>query len=89
MRKFLLSAEQEEDPGTLTLAPVTFTFNSSTGEATGIFSYRKIDSPTTLTENIEENVGDMLQSNYIIIRDRNYPTATGHIVGWDQDNKEQ
>ena len=88
MRKFLLTAAQEEDPGTLTLAPATFTFNSGTGEATGIFCYRKIDSPTTLTENIEENVGDMLQSNYIIIRDRNYPTATGHIVGWSQDNKE-
>ena len=31
---------------------------------------------------IEEDVGDMLRSNYIIIQDRNYPTVDGKIVGW-------
>lgn len=37
--------------------------------------------------NATENVGDMLQSNNIIIYDRNYPTVNGNIIGW-QDNTE-
>ena len=31
---------------------------------------------------IEEDVGDMLRSNYIIIQDKNYPNSNGKIVGW-------
>jgi hypothetical protein len=30
----------------------------------------------------------MLRSNYIIIRDRNYPTELGSIVKWEENNKQ-
>ena len=77
--------------------PMTFTFNSETGEAKGIFSYRTVTNSTVsdwstygnLSLNQEEDVGDMLRSNYIIIRDRNYPTATGAIQSWTVNGKEQ
>ena len=32
-----------------------------------------------------EDVGDMLQSNNVIIYDRNYPTDTGSIEGWSNN----
>jgi hypothetical protein len=34
----------------------------------------------------EEDIGDMLQSNYLIIKDRNYPTESGKIVKWEDTN---
>lgn len=72
-----------------TIQPITFTFNSETGEATGLFKYRLVDSPSNVISTpVEEDVGDMLRSNYIIIRDRNYPTSNGSIVKWTIDNKE-
>ena len=64
--------------------PVTFTFNSKTGQAIGSFSY--YDDNMNLIENQEEDVGDMLRSNYIIIQDRNYPTSDGIIEGWSDAN---
>lgn len=80
------------------LFPMTFTFNSETGEATGAFKYRQVNGETpsdwssygTIPEkNQEEDVGDMLRSNYIIIRDRNYPTKNGSIVSWEANGKTQ
>lgn len=74
---------------------MSFVFNSETGEAIGTFSYRVPDrtipertedwkSYGTLKENIVEDVGDMLRSNYIIIQDRNYPDIEqGSIVKWN------
>ena len=66
--------------------PITFTFDSKTGAATGIFSYRRSTGDTlndyAIVENKEEDVGDMLYSNYIIIRDRNYPSSDGKILAW-------
>lgn len=57
-----------------------FEFNSETGAAKGTFSYNILTSGTpTLTE-VEENVGDMLRSNYLFIRERNYPTTNGKFV---------
>ena len=65
----------------------TFIFNSETGEAKGTFKYRLVTSPNNLST-IEENVGDMLRSNYITIRDRNYPNKDGEFVSWTIDHKE-
>ena len=78
--------------------PVTFSFNSETGEAIGYFKYRQVT--TEVPENEEawesygnilltpeaEDVGDMLRSNYIIIQDRNYPSSDGKILGWANTN---
>jgi ribosomal protein L4 len=34
----------------------------------------------------KEDVGDMLRSNHIIIRDRNYPNTDGRLVTWSNVN---
>ena len=83
---------QDDEPE---LLPATFTFNSETGAAIGEFSYRTFSSGAnadtvwkdfgTVLSNQEEDVGDMLQSNNVIIYDRNYPTDTGSIEGWSNN----
>lgn len=67
------------------IEPATFIFNSETGEAKGIFKYHTDENKLST---MEENVGDMLRSNYITIRDRNYPNEDGAIVGWTVAHKE-
>ena len=73
------------------LFPITLTFNSKTGEAIGYAKYNKMISVPENIENLsnsietvesEENIGDMLKSNYIIIKERNYPNDQGYIVKW-------
>lgn len=71
-----------------------FEFNSEIGKSTAKFLYRNIEnlsSITTLEEynaaevvynTIEEDVSDMLKSDYIIIKDRNHPNSNGDIVAW-------
>ena len=65
-----------------------FTFNSETGEAIGQLKYRTLTSDGSSNSFTlqTEDVGDMLRSNYIIIRDRNYPTADGFITAWENYN---
>jgi len=60
---------------------VTFRFNSENGEAIGIFKNASGE------KTFEEDVGDMLRSNYIILRDRNHPTMDGYISGWTENDK--
>jgi len=79
------------------MLPGTFVFNSETGEATGTINIRLIisDIPEndaawssygTINE-IKENVGDMVRSDYLIIEDKNYPDENGNIVSWrDSDD---
>lgn len=73
-----------------TIQPVTFTFNSETGEALGTFSYQVIqNNGSTVLTTVTEDVGDMLRSNYIILRDRNQPNAAhGTISAWTSGHKE-
>lgn len=78
--------------------PASFSFNSKTGEAYGIFSYNK--SPTMSYNNgtlsvtgatevpaQRENVGDMVKSSYIKLTDRNYMTSDFKINYWNDNNK--
>ena len=82
MKSFLM-----EDQTTVT--DMTFSFNSKTGQAIGQFSYRtSLNSTQNELISVKEDVGDMLRSNYIILRDRNYPTQNGVINGWTENNKE-
>lgn len=74
----------------------TFTFNSEIGSSIGKFKYRIANSNIPSTDaqwktygtvnneikETEEDVGDMLRSNYIIIRDRNYATTSGRVTQW-------
>ena len=83
----------------------SFIFNSQTGMAKGTFTYRsvpEINAPDIYSDEswasygatnlvtATEDVGDMLRSNYIIIRDRNYPTSEGKVEKWQNvDGKRQ
>ena len=35
----------------------------------------------------EEDVGDMIRSNYLVIEDQNYPTEDGHIIAWNSNSE--
>lgn len=97
MQFFLCDATENPAP-----LPVTFTFNSEIGTATGQFQYRTVTSnlpsggevwKTYGTNNgeipiKEEDVGDMLRSNYIIIRDRNRATVSGRVSQWNGSTEE-
>lgn len=37
---------------------------------------------------IKEDIGDMIRSNYLMIKERNYPTENGRIVKWENDHPE-
>lgn len=68
-----------------TSIPMTFTFNSKTGEATGSFSIKILQTVTDTIDNVDyqtkvENVGDMVCSNYLIIEGRNYLNPEGEII---------
>lgn len=70
----------------------TYVFNSETGKAIGTFSYRQYDAagsgtPSyTIVRDIEEDVGDMIRSKYLIITDRNHPNSEGRIVARTLDS---
>lgn len=67
---------------------VEVTLNGKTGEATGIFHYY---DPTKTTENnvtIEENVGDMFSSNYLLLRDRNVFDEQMQVSAWTDNHKD-
>ena len=52
-------------------------------KATGDSDNNGYDNSFTLIENLhEEDVGDMVRSNYLSIEDRNYPDANGNIMHW-------
>lgn len=57
-------------------AKVTFIINSKTGEAIGIFT---VNTGSEYKE-IEQNVGDMIRSDYLIIEGRNYLNSDGGIT---------
>ena len=68
-----------------TSTPMTFTFNSKTGEAIGSFSIKIFQLATDNINNVsyqikEENVGDMVCSDYLTIEGRNYLNSDGAIV---------
>lgn len=91
MKYFLYDIEESDK-----LLSSTFKIDCKTGRATGIIGYRLVDlttNPSTsgienwgTINTSEEDVGDMIKSNYLKIEDRNYPNENGQIVAWsDQD----
>ena len=82
MKNFLMNGN--EGP-----ALATFTFNSETGAAIGIFGYKTIVDGAEVFTQATEDVGDMLRSNYIVIRERNYPDKKlGVVTAWQNNNDE-
>lgn len=78
------------------LLKAKFTINSKTGRAIGKIQYRIPNSsvPSSsgwlsygIINNQEEDVGDMIRSNYLIIEDQNFPTEDGYIVAWESSTE--
>lgn len=63
-----------------------FVIDSKTGESVGTFMFRNDDNETV--SEITENIQDMLLSNNLIIKDRNYFNDDGQVVQW-QPNSEK
>lgn len=63
------------------ISPVNFKINCETGETTGIFNYY-YDGKFIETE---EQVGDMIRSNYIKLEEKNSP-INGYVVPWSQEH---
>lgn len=94
--KFFLYDEEGEN-----LSSSTIKINCKTGKAVGRIGYRTIGTiDDSFYENseedifktwgksyeYEEDVGDMIRSNYLKIEDRNYPNENGQIVAWEDTN---
>lgn len=62
------------------LAPATFIINSKTGQATGIFTIKVFEENSEKTRIIEENVGDMIRSDYLIIDYKTLLDKAGQMV---------
>ena len=77
MKRFLTSDN-------VTLLPATFTINNKTGQIIAKLQYREPSDEIVIKE---EDVGDMIYFNDLIIEDRNYPTENGEITGWSNNQK--
>lgn len=60
-----------------TTKSATFSFNSKTGEVIGIFT---INNGNNANLSITMSCGDMMRSEFIKLKDRNYPNANGNIT---------
>ena len=60
--------------------PVTFIIDSKTGETIGQYSINTHTAVDLYYEIIEENIGDMIRSDYLIIEGRNYLNSNGALT---------
>lgn len=78
---------------------LSVTLNSKTGEATGIFYYHDpVNNENNINEylldpknngaKLEENVGDMFSSNYLLLRDRNVFDEQMQVSAWTDNHKD-
>ena len=68
------------DENTGEVQSVTCKFDSKTGEAIAFYHIHNLEGNGYI--DIEENVGDMVKSNYLIIDGRCYPNSKGWIQKW-------
>lgn len=96
MSYFLYGMSNEEN--SYSLLKMQLRFNSQYGEAIGNISYRHPYVSSDPAEwddwkdfgevkTVEEDIGDMLNSNYIIIREKNHPNADGRIINWSETDR--
>ena len=52
----------------------------------GLTDVQQFMAATNSISTAQEDVGDMVKSDYLIIKDRNHPDETGHIVAWNATN---
>lgn len=58
---------------------VTFIINSKTGESIGIFNIKVKSNNGVEEKTVEQNIGDMIRSNYLVIEGRDYLNENGRI----------
>lgn len=91
-----IPADENDTPDTYS---IKCEFNSENGDAFGWFHYRKVTSDEPASDEdwatygeesdlMKEDIGDMIRSNYLTVKERNYPTENGRIVKWQQDHPE-
>ena len=78
------------------MLPASFSFNGKTGRSRGSFTYRQATAAvgesswiSYAAENLvtsEEDVGDMVKSNYLILDERNVLSDTYQVLGWQPSN---
>lgn len=78
----------------------SYMFDSKTGKAIGDIRCRQYTGSTPSNNRewwqltagnittLHEDVGDMVRSSYLVIRDRNYPDKNGHILAREDNNPE-
>ena len=68
--------------------PVQFVFDGKNGKSTAKFKFRVAGSSLNSysIQEIEEDVSDMLKSDYLIITDRNVFDNNGNISGWVEND---
>lgn len=78
---------------------LSVTLNSKTGEATGVFYYHDpVNNENNINEylldsenngaKLEENVGDMFSSNYLLLRDRNVFDEQMQVSAWTDSHRD-
>lgn len=77
---FLFNSETGEAKGTFRYRKISILPQIGSGNTWDLAAWGQAQDGNF--DEIEEDVGDMLRSNYIIIQDRNYPDEFGKIVGW-------
>ena len=85
------------------LSSITLSFNSKTGLSTGVFNIRDCTSATELPADdsgwetycigsnivtLTENVGDMVKSEWLVIKERNTPDENQLIRAWTSSTEE-
>lgn len=78
----LTSIKTASSNGNFNCNPITFIFNSKTGEAIGKFRIRVTTTGLINSSqfiDIEQSVGDMVRSKYLLIEGRNYADSYGRI----------
>lgn len=63
-----------------TMTDTEFNFDSN------LTDVQQFLSATNSFDSVQEDVGDMVKSKYLIIKDRNHPDETGHIIAWSPTN---
>lgn len=60
---------------------MTFDIDCKTGETKVSYTFNG--------KNVEEDAGDAIKSDYLVIEDRNYPDESGYIGQWESNNVEK
>lgn len=80
---------QNESQSEDTINSFTIIFDCQNGVAKGSFTFRGFNNGTEVNKTIvNEDVSDMVKSNYLILRDRNVLSENGQVCSWTEEHPE-